>query len=281
MTCLEFPEDTPWYQTADELAVHPSSDAYIASIESMPDFTMDTFHAGFDAEFGAAYSVVTDPVPDTVPVEFVDQAAQDESHPGPYVIPVGASTNDGYAVVVTTPDASRTSSTATTPRRTPWTHAEAVPGSSTSTRSSNLPTSNARRSSRDCRCFPCSCATTRSTRAVSITPCCSTPRRSRATSCTRRHSGAGDGDTDNLDLPPLGSRFRLKADFDCNSMVTSEAATVCVTLKTYGMYLGGSSGSLFDLQGVTDPRFTDDFLDDIKQMVPTDFEVVDTGEELR
>ncbi len=62
---------------------------------------------------------------------------------------------------------------------------------------------------------------------------------------------------------------------------TAEASTVCVALKTYGMYLGGSSGSLFDLQGVTDPRWTDEFLDDIKQMVPTDFEVVDTGEELR
>ena len=280
VTCLEFPEDTPWYQTADELAVHPSSDAYIASIESMPDFTMDTFHAGFDAEGGVAYNVVTDPVPDTVPVEFVDQAAQDESHPGPYVIPVGASTNDGYAVVVNDSDCISYELWGDDSSPEPWTHAEQAgvfdlnsfeqpPDFQRSAIQSGLPM------------FPMLVRYDEvDSGSVDHALLFNAPTQS-GNFVHPATLGVRDGDADNLDLPPLGSRFRLKADFDCNSMVTSEASTVCVTLKTYGMYLGGSSGSLFDLQGVTDPRFTDDFLDDIKQMVPTDFEVVDTGEELR
>ncbi len=45
------------------------------------------------------------------------------------------------------------------------------------------------------------------------------------------------------------------------------------------MYLGGSSGSLFDLQGVNDERWDDEAIhDDFKLMTPDDFEVVDTGE---
>ena len=47
--------------------------------------------------------------------------------------------------------------------------------------------------------------------------------------------------------------------------------------KSYGMYLGGSSGSLFDLQGVNDERWDDESIhDDFKLMTPDQFEVVDT-----
>jgi hypothetical protein len=90
--------------------------------------------------------------------------------------------------------------------------------------------------------------------------------------------GIGDGDEGD-DTPPLGSRFRLEAGFDCGQLASSEGRTICEALKSYGMYLGGSSRTLFDLQGVNDERWDDELInDDFSLMTPDDFEVVDTDE---
>ena len=90
--------------------------------------------------------------------------------------------------------------------------------------------------------------------------------------------GIGGGDAGE-NVPPLGSRFRLEAGYDCGQLASSEGRTICEALKTYGMFLGGSSGSLFNLQGVNDERWDDESIhEDFKLMTPDDFEVVDTGE---
>ena len=89
----------------------------------------------------------------------------------------------------------------------------------------------------------------------------------------------GVGSDADENLPPLGSRFRLEAEYDCGQLVTSEGQTICETLKTYGMYLGGASSGLFDLQGVADARWDDESIhEDFELMTPEHFEVVDTGE---
>jgi hypothetical protein len=281
VTCLQFPDDVPWYQTIEELPTSGSSDAYIASIKSAPRFTSGTFHAGFDAEGGGvAYNVIQGAVADPQPLVFIDAESEAQSDPGPYPIPPRALARDNYLVVVD--DASCTSYEVYGLDETaPWTQAQRAavfPLNELSNRAdgqvsaiqSGLPL------------FPLlvrfdEVATGRVDHALLFNaPTLSTRYMAPATISV--HS---DDATDDPDRAPLGSRFRLRADHDCGDLETSQGRVVCRTLQTYGMYLGGASGALFDLQGVSDPRWTDEFLDDMKRLTPDDFEVVDTGEEIK
>ena len=77
------------------------------------------------------------------------------------------------------------------------------------------------------------------------------------------------------DLPPMGLRFRLKADVDISGF--SEGNQVILkALKTYGMILADNGGNWF-LSGEPNPKWIDDDLHALKQLSGSDFEVVDTG----
>ncbi len=281
VSCLAFPEDVSWYQPIDGFPVDVNSSDYIASIENTPEFTSGTLHAGFDAEGGGAtYNVVTDTVDDTVPVVFTDESAQAESDPGPYLIPADPNTQDGYVVVVDDTTCTSYELWGDDELSEPWTHAEQAgifdlnafedrPDGQRSAIQSGLPM------------FPLLVRYDEvATGSVDHALLFNSPTQS-GNFMHPATRGVEDGDSEDMSLPPLGSRFRLQPDFACGELVTPEARTVCVALQTYGMYLGGSSGSLFDLQGAGDSRWGDDFLDDIEQIVPSDFEVVDSGEEIR
>ena len=73
--------------------------------------------------------------------------------------------------------------------------------------------------------------------------------------------------------PPMGQRFRLKADF----VITGYSANMQVilrALKTYGMMLA-DNGSSWYLSGVPDPRWDDDDLHTLTQIPGDAFEAVD------
>jgi len=76
-------------------------------------------------------------------------------------------------------------------------------------------------------------------------------------------------------VPPMGARFRLRADHDCGRYGPT-ARVVCVALQRYGMLLA-DNGSDWFITGAPDPRWDDDALNQLKQIPGSAFEVVDTG----
>lgn len=78
------------------------------------------------------------------------------------------------------------------------------------------------------------------------------------------------------DLPPMGLRLRMKADYDCSGL-SSEIQVVCAALKTYGMFVA-DNGSDWYISGAPDDRWDDDALHDIDEITGDAFEVVYTGE---
>jgi hypothetical protein len=77
------------------------------------------------------------------------------------------------------------------------------------------------------------------------------------------------------DLPPMGMRVRLRADYDISGF-PKEAQVVLTGLKRYGMILADNGGDWF-VTGAPDSRWNDENLQALKRVKVSDFEVVDTG----
>jgi hypothetical protein len=77
------------------------------------------------------------------------------------------------------------------------------------------------------------------------------------------------------DLPPMGMRFRLRADFPVDDY-PRQARIVLVALKRYGMILA-DNGSNWFVSGVPSPRWSNDQLHSLQGVTGADFEVVDTS----
>lgn len=77
-------------------------------------------------------------------------------------------------------------------------------------------------------------------------------------------------------LPPMGMRVRLKADFDI-SKFPAPCRVILTCLKTYGMLLADNGGDWF-VSGVHDTRWNDDEIGQLKQLKGHHFEVVQMGE---
>ena len=73
--------------------------------------------------------------------------------------------------------------------------------------------------------------------------------------------------------PPMGQRFRLKADFDLSGF-SPEGQVILQALKTYGMFLA-DNGSAWFISGAPDERWDNDMLHELDQVHGTDFEAVD------
>jgi hypothetical protein len=74
------------------------------------------------------------------------------------------------------------------------------------------------------------------------------------------------------DLPPMGMRVRLRADFDLSGL-SREARIVLTALKTYGMFLADNGSDLF-VSGVPDQRWNVDALRGIMRVTSRDLEVI-------
>jgi hypothetical protein len=281
VSCLTFPSDVPWYQPITDRAVDPKSTDYIASIQSASAFDPKRLHAGFGSStdgdhFGTTYNVVSGTPPATVPLQFDTAEHAQASSPGPYNLPADAAGLDGYVISVDNATC-RSSEAYGSPDTRPWEHAEqgaifdlnsfaARPDGALSAIQSGLPMFpmlvryDEVRSSSDIKHALLINAPVESSRHVAP--------------ATR----GVEGGSDDANLPPLGARFRLKASYQCSQLATSEVRKLCKAMQTYGMFLGGASGSLFDLQGVADERWDNDAIhEDMKLLTPADFEVVAPG----
>ncbi|MEO8243320.1 MAG: hypothetical protein ABI832_13510 [bacterium] len=88
-----------------------------------------------------------------------------------------------------------------------------------------------------------------------------------------RHAAS---DRDDPGLPPMGQRFRLKADFDISGF-SSQNQVILRALQTYGMILA-DNGSAWFLSGAPDPGWNDDEVQgELRQLEGADFEAVDVS----
>jgi len=84
-----------------------------------------------------------------------------------------------------------------------------------------------------------------------------------------RHKASSDS---NPNLPPMGQRFRLKANFDISSF-PRDVQVILTALKTYGMFVA-DNGSNWYLSGAPDPTWDNNMLSQLGKVHGTDFEAI-------
>ena len=81
------------------------------------------------------------------------------------------------------------------------------------------------------------------------------------------------GSASNPDLPPMGARFRLKADFDIATF-SPQAQVVLRAMQQYGLIVA-DNGSNWYFGGTADPSWPLSLVDELKQVPASAFEAVD------
>jgi hypothetical protein len=271
-----FPEDNPWNTDISQYPVHGNSENFIASIGPDTGLHPDFGTVWEGAPIGIPFAVVAGTQP-MVPVTFVAYA--DESDPGPYPVPdnapiEGGSLSDGdrHVIVVDKDRAMlyelyrafqvaggwQADSGAT------WdlTSNEVRPKGWTSADAAGLPI------------FPGlvryeEIENGEITHAIRFT----VSRTQRGFIFPARHYASSSTDAD---LPPMGLRLRLRADYDIAGF-TATNRIILQAMKTYGLIVADNGADWF-ISGAPDSRWNDEELAQIRQVKGKDFEVVYTGE---
>ena len=281
--CPVFPADNIWNVPVDKLPVDPRSQQYVASIGAQKGLKADFGSGSFEgAPIGIPFIVVPMKEP-KVAIHFRkfgdEDAIADESDPGPYPIPRNApvegglkSQDDRHVVVVqqgsctlfelykAVPNSDGSWSAVGAARfdleghelRTDgWTSADAAglpifPGL---VRAEEIAAGEIRHALR---------FTVARTRKAYVWP--------------GRHYASRRTEEA---LPPMGQRFRLRADFDV-SRFSPTNQIILRALKTYGMMLA-DNGSDWFLSGAPHPSWNDDQLRELLQVKGADFEAVDVS----
>ncbi len=272
--CQIFPADNPWNTDISGYPLHPNSESFIETIGPdtglHPDF--GTIWQGHPN--GIPFVVVSGDQP-KVPVSF---RYAEESDPGPYPIPDDApieggpeSDGDRHIIVLDkdncrlyeiwrafkTDDGWRAGGgavfdlTSNTLRPLGWTSADAaglplLPGLARYEEVAAGEIAHALR------------FTVRKTQRGYILP---------ATHFASRSSDPN--------LPPMGLRVRLKADYDVSGF-PPQAQVILRALKRYGMILADNGGDWY-ISGAPNPKWDDEQLSTLRRVKGSDLEVVDTG----
>jgi len=275
--CPSFPADAAWNTPITGLPVSPYSTRWMAAMSSAGTNLHPDYGPSGDPSnpYGIPWTIVNNSTPTTsVAFQYAD-----ESDPGPYPFtsrtPIEggpSSTGDRHAIMVN-------SSTCTLYELY---DAHYAPGASTAGSGAiwSLGSDALRPSgwtSADAAGLPIlpllvnydQVASGAMDHAIRVTAACT----SQSYLWPARHQ-AGDS---NPDCPPMGARFRLSAGF---SLPASQCAAFCQavlrTMKTYGLIVA-DNGSNWYFQGVADPRWTYDQVDQLKQIPATAFQAVDTS----
>ena len=80
------------------------------------------------------------------------------------------------------------------------------------------------------------------------------------------------GTSSNAAAPPMGTRLRLKANYDISGF-PAQARVVLQALKTYGMILADNGSNLY-ISGTSDARWDNDDLHQLGRVPATEFEVI-------
>jgi Bacterial Ig domain/Dockerin type I domain len=270
--CQIFPADNPWNQPIEGFPVHALSDNYIEVIKYArlhPDVSSNV-------NSGIPYVVVGGNQP-RVPLEFT---YIDESDPGPYPIPEDApieggetSTGDRHILVLDSTNCMlyETFSTYSDTTGPGWRAGSGAvfdltsnairPDTWTSSDAAGLPILPGLVRYDEVAAGEVNHAiryTVRSTQRAYIYPA--------------THFASSSNDTN---LPPMGLRVRLKADYDI-SRFTGQALVIARALQKYGIILADNGGDWY-FTGAGDSRWNNDELDQLKVIYGRDLEVVDVS----
>lgn len=274
-----FPPDNAWNTSIDDAPVHPNSDAFIDSIGAdqglHPDF--GTFYR--NAPIGIPFVLVRDEQPE-VPIKF--KAYKRESDRGPYPVPPDApieggprSNGDRHVLVVDVDNLKLFEMFRAFPKRggAKW---RADSGAVWDLTSNDL--------------RPL-CWTSADAAGLAILPGLvrydevvekgainhavrfTVEQTQRGFILPATHFASQSNDPD---LPPMGLRLRLRADYNVSGF-SPHVQVILRALKKYGMILA-DNGSDWYITGTHDPRWDDDELHELGEVLGRDFEVVYTGE---
>jgi len=275
--CAIFPADNIWNTPVDTLPVDANSIAYIASIgadaEVHPDFGSGTWDGG---PIGIPYAVVPGMQP-KVTIHFVEFG--DESDPGPYPIPPDApieggvnSDGDRHVLVVDADNCMLYELYHAYPQADgSW---NAGSGAIFNLESNALRTADW--TSADAAGLPILSGLVRYDEvaageirhALRFT----VPQTRRAYVWPARHFASS---LTGAEYPPMGQRFRLRADFDISGF-SSEVQVILRALKKYGMIVADNGASWY-ITGAPDERWNNEQLHELHRVHGSDFEAVDVS----
>ncbi len=274
--CIVFPKESEWNRDVSTLPVHEQSDDYVAAIGATATMHPDFGTVWDGAPIGIPF-ILVDETTEMTPIEYT--AYGPESDPGPFPIPLDApieggpsSSGDRHVIALDTDACMLYELYAAYPGETAFSAASGAaydltqlddhPEGCTSADAAGLPI------------YPGLVRYDEVVESGEITHALrfTVQRSQRAYIYPARHYASNDTDPN---LPPMGLRLRMKADFDC-SQRSSEAQVICTALMKYGMFVA-DNGSNWYLSGAPDSRWDDDALGDLKSIPGSAFEVVDTG----
>jgi hypothetical protein len=272
--CPVFMDNNIWNAPVDTLPVDPNSQNYIATIGSGKGLHADFGSGTWDGRpIGIPYTIVNGSQA-KVSVAF-DYA--DESDPGPYPVPPDAfieggpqSTGDRHVLIIDKDNCMLYELYSTYPQANgTW---EAGSGAIFDLRSHAL--RPATWTSADAAGLPIlpglvrydEVASGEIKHAVRFTA----PQTRRAFIWPARHYASS---LTGQQYPPMGQRFRLKANLDISGF-SGDAQVILRALKKYGMILADNGSSWF-ISGAPDPRWNNDLLHELSRVSGSAFEAID------
>ncbi|MFN0101673.1 MAG: hypothetical protein ACKV2U_06225 [Bryobacteraceae bacterium] len=273
--CPVFPVDNIWNTPVDQLAIHPSSSTWIATIGATGGV-----HADFGAGIwdGGPIGIPFVPVPATQPKYPATFLYQSESDTGPYAVPLNApieggsgSTGDRHAISVETGNCILYEIYRAFPQSSSW---KGDSGAIFSLLSNAL--RPATWTSADAAGLPIFAGLVRYDEiaageirhAIRFT----VPQTQKAYVWPARHYASS---LTGAQYPPMGARFRLRAGFDVSSYSLTNRI-ILNAMKKYGMMLA-DNGSKWYISGAPDSRWNDSDLHNLGNVKGSDFEAVDVA----
>ncbi len=267
--CSIFPADNPWNQDISGAPVHNNSANFIASIGANVNLHADF---GGNGEYGIPYMIVPISQPN-LPIEFTDYG--DESDSGPYPIPGTAPIENGgdkHVLVIQRDDCKLYELYNAAFNGTSWQASSGAvfdlnsntlrPDYWTSTDAAGLPVLPGLARYDEVAAGEIKHAlrfTVEETQRGFIHPA--------------THFAA---DSSNANLPPMGLRLRLKANYDI-SHFTGQSRVILEALKKYGLIVA-DNGSDWFITGASDTHWNDEDLNQLKTVPGSAFEAVYTGQ---
>ncbi len=269
--CPLFPADNFWNTPVDSLPIHPRSEAWIDSIGRQTGFHMDfgsgTWNGG---PIGIPYNLISGAGGTWYTLDFY---YPDESDPGPYPIPpsplIEWGGSDHHILIVDADDCILYEIYDASLHNGAWSGGSGAiwdlssnalrPETCTSADAAGLPIlpGLARYDEILAGEIKHALRFTASETAGYIWPA--------------RHQ-TSDPDSN---IPPMGARFRLKADYDISGF-TPELQVILRAMKTYGIVLA-DNGADWYVSGAPDERWGNEMLHLLDVLTGDDFEAVDTS----
>jgi hypothetical protein len=272
--CPAFPEDNIWNARVDGLPLDVNSDLYVQTIG--PD---DNFHADFGSGLwdGGPIGIPFIEVDGSQPLVTISFEYADESDPGPYPIPPDApieggsgGTGDRHILLIDRDDCHLYEIYHAYPQ--PDGSWEAGSGAVFDLRSNALRPDGW--TSADAAGLPIypglvkyeEVASGEIRHAIRFTA----PQTRQEYIWPARHYASYLTD---IEYPPMGQRFRLKADYDISSF-SPEVQVILTAMKRYGIILA-DNGAPWYITGAPDERWDNDNLHELDLLRGSDFEAVD------